>query len=53
MDIIEFFCIIGEKNKNFKQDYHFLRQDNTGKWSHKDGTKLATKIKEKARKTYR
>ena len=46
------FLYYWRKNKNFKQDYHFLRQDNTGKWSHKHGTNLATKIKEKTPEKY-
>lgn len=45
------FLYIRIKDKN-QPDYHFIRQDNTGKWSHKDGTKLATKIKEDTPEEY-
>ena len=45
--------LYGWKNrKKGKGDYHFIRQDNTGQWSHKDGITLAKKLKEKTPDDY-
>ena len=43
--------LYGWKNKG-KGDYHFIRQDNTGQWSHKDGITIAKKLKEKTPDDY-
>jgi len=46
------FLYVWKNEKRGTGDLHFLRQDNTGEWSHKDGITVAKKLKEKTPEDY-